>query len=386
MRRTVLLLFCFFALANVHAFMTIAPAFQEQNTENDSLLKVAKSNYVYDDPSKAIKIGKEVLRAAKDKHLQFKALTLISTAYYSERDYKKAVGYALKAKKIAEDLDEVYLKILIYTKLGELYHQLKVYDKSIRSLDKAEKLCLSQKENPTKYSFQLASNYIIKGFIYKDRLSCDIAISFFNKGIKEYQKSTNPNKNNNISIAEYNKGNCYSMSLNYKAAITSYQKAIKAAKKLSANSLQAFAEKGLAEVYTLQGHYKRAIDLLKHARKISINVGDLVLNREIYKGLSENYLALDERENYKEYNTLYLDYRLKVKTAERKSINTSLNRIIQENNKEIQESKNRFSLFLKILISASIIFILATVFLIRKQKKTISTLQKKVKSLQKPKN
>mgnify|MGYP000524481483 CR=1 FL=1 len=85
-------------------------------------------------------------------------------------------------------------------------------------------------------------------------------------------------------VAKYNKGNCYILMLNNKLAKQNFEEANQYAKDINALSLQAFALKGLAQVYTLEGNYQLAIQTLNNAILLSSSVDDLILNQEIYKG------------------------------------------------------------------------------------------------------
>ena len=87
--------------------------------------------------------------------------------------------------------------------------------------------------------------------------------------------------------------------VNNAMAIDNFQQSFQFAKKINASSLQAFALKGLAQVFTLEGKFSEAIPILQNALTISSKVNDLILNQELYKGLSENYLALNEWDNFK---------------------------------------------------------------------------------------
>jgi tetratricopeptide (TPR) repeat protein len=81
-------------------------------------------------------------------------------------------------------------------------------------------------------------------------------------------------------------------------AIDNFKQSYQYAKKVNASSLEGFALKGLAQVYTLEGKFSEAIPILENALLISSKVNDLILNQELYKGLSENYLALNQWDNF----------------------------------------------------------------------------------------
>ncbi len=363
-------------------FMLFEGNLHAQNSKQwDSIIKVTTLK-MYISPDEVISTGKKIVsKAGNDIDIKIRAYKLIADGYSSKRDYQKSLEYVNKAMQILPQSNNELLKINIINKAAVQYHQLKVYDKAIQYLDQVEKMCLAY---PTRDSVRstLGVNYIVRGFIYKEKLNCDIAISFFDRGINEMLKSKKSTSISSISIGIYNKGNCYLLMSKNELAINSFQQSIAYAKKINANSLQAFAQKGLAQVYTLQGKYNEAITILQEARKISSSVNDLVLNQEIYKGLFENYLAVNQWDNYKKYRLEYLKAQGKLKESERKSIGDSLEEIDKEENKKYESYvSNFFSGF--VIAVLTLVFVIALFVLsIRKSKQTIENLQKEVKNLQ----
>ncbi|RSK39851.1 tetratricopeptide repeat protein [Mangrovimonas spongiae] len=349
--------------------------------EIDSLLEAGRGK-VYENPDESIKLGLSIyennLYTQKNR---IRGLILVSLAYTSKRDYQKALEYATEANNLSSEIDDQKLQIEILFKIGILYQQLKIYDKSLEYIEKTEQLSsLYPPQDPTrKY---LANSYAVKGFIYKENLNCDIALEFFNKSIREYKSLGSAAYYSNLSIVNYNKGNCYSLLSEYNLAKESFEKAISYAKLEEANSLISFAQKGLAEVYLLEGQYKTALLLLEDALKTSSKVGDLILNQGIYKGLFENHLALNNWESYQKYYDLYLKTQLEIKKSERNSINTSINENYKNQEAILKASDVRFKNTIKWIFSFIILVVLAVFLLERKNKKTIKTLQKRIKDIQ----
>lgn len=298
---------------------------------------------MYENPDKVIATGFKIIQLAINNiDLKIKAYKLISDGYSSKRDYQKSLKYLLKAIGLLPKSEDKLLKISIDTKAGIQYHQLNIYESAITYLDRAEKMCLEYPVQDSVSSF-LGVNYIVRGFIYKEKLNCDIAISFFDKGIKELSSNNKTLENaSKISIAKYNKGNCFILSQQNVLAEQSFKEALQIAKKVNAKSLEAFALKGIAQIYTLNGAYLDAINELNLAFSIANNVNDLVLNKEIYKGLSENYLALNNPKKYQEYQQKLTLTQTKLKENERASIE---NLLLENYNNLENKSKTEFSSF-----------------------------------------
>lgn len=366
-------------------FMICGSLFAQDKKDIDNRIKEG-TLLMYKNPDEAIRIGNKIVEDAKGNvDYKIRAYKLISDAYSSKRDYQKSLEYVIKASQILNLSKDALLKIIITNKMGIQYHQLKIYDKSIQYLDQAEQLML---DYPVKDSvlYYLGSNNTVRGFIYKEKLNCDLAIDFFDKGFKYLLESKSKLSNSIISINRYNKGNCYIQMSNYTAAKKNFEISIKYAINVNASSLHAFALKGLAQVYTLEGKFQDAVTTLQKARSISENVEDLILNQEIYKGLSENYLALNQWEKYKEYHFKYLTTQKLIKERERKSISDSLVEKKSELNAKLDTAISNFYLVYVLIFIVITLVILFVIHRIKVTKKEIEDLQNQITLLQNPKS
>jgi len=348
----------------------------------DSLLK-AGTLEIYDNPDHAIEIGKKVYGENNDNlKTKLNSLMLISDAYSSKRDYRKSLEYVIRAKNLSAKSDNVLVQIKILTKIAIQYHQQRIYDKAIQYLDESSKLAKAYPSRDSVHS-QIGNNYAIRGFIYKEQLNCDIAIEYFRQAIAEYGFIATQMINANISIMKYNIGNCYIRSGDNEAAKKSFIESIAHAKKIDAKSLLAFAQKGLAEVYTLEGRYPEAISVLKEALNVSGGVGDLVLNLGIYKGLSENYLAVNEWDNYRKFHQKYLETGLTIKESERKSVSDSLNDLSKTQRIKVGNAKKNYIFLILIFGFLSLLTAVGILLHIKKAKKKAQLLRQKIQELQK---
>lgn len=347
----------------------------------DSIIKEGTA-LMYEDPDKAIAIGNKIIRESNDNvDTKIKGYKLISDAYSSKRDYEKSLEYVNKASQLLDLSKDKLLKIVIYNKIGIQYHQLKIYDKSILYLDQSEQLILAYPSKDS-VSYYLGVNYIVRGFIYKEKLNCDIAIDFFDKGVASLLKSKDEKKYSPISIAKYNKGNCYLMMSDNEKARQNFLESVLYAKKVNAKSLQAFALKGLAQVSTSEGNHSEAIKLLNEAKIISEPVNDLILNQQLYRVFSENYLALDQWDKYKKYHELYLSTQNSIKETERNSISESLKEKKSELNLKFKDSLPSFYFAYIAIFLAIILLVFAFLYFVKLKKKQISALQDQINTLQ----
>jgi len=353
-----------FYLLLVLLFSTL-PVVAQKETQADSIIKVNSLN-IYENPDKAITSGLGIYNDVKNTiNSRVRAMIMVSDAYSSKRDYQKALKFFLKANELSKQTNNIGMQIRILNKTAIKYQQLRVYDKAIQYLDEAEKLIAI---SPVKDSTQiaLATNLIVRGFIFKEQLNCDIAISYFNKGIAVCRKIKNMPVQPILSIATYNKGNCYTLMSDYVLAKQNFLESITYADSTNANSLKAFAQKGLAEVYTLEGNYNGAINILESALGISENVGDLILNREIYKGLSDNYLAVNQWQKYQSFHKKYVQVQLKIKESERTSISESIEELKSIQYKKISDEKTYYTWVIAV-IGLAIFLLLVLLYIYQKR-------------------
>lgn len=340
---------------------------------------------IYDNPDKAIEVGIRMFETSQNNpKRQINAQLLLANAYSSKRDYEKSLEYALKARELSKSSSDPRSEIVVLNKIAAQYHQLGINDKALQYLDESDQIIASYPHKDSVGTI-IGNNFGVRGFIYRDQLSCEIAIDYFNRAIQQYKKDLGNSKTlANMSVITYNKGNCFITLAQTDSARITLEKSLELAKTSEAKSLEAFSRKGLAEVYTLQGNYNQAISELNNALEISKNVGDLVLNQGIFKGLSDNYLAINDWDEYQNYYNKYLKTETQNRNEERKTISTSLSKHSEEINAEIDNTKSTYTL----AIFAVVIFILLLISLIIfgqiKFQKKIKFLKSQLKFSEKP--
>ncbi len=345
----------------------------QQNPEEK--IKEASKD-IYENPNRAIEIGLELYNSDETSfEIKVNSLLLISTAYSSKRNNFLSLEYANKSLELLPKIENKIFKVNVLNKIGDQYHQLQIYDKSISYLDEALQNIQEIKEKDSIANL-LGYNYAVRGFVYREQMSCDIALTYFNKSIHYFQKHLKIDEimNANISIINYNKGNCFLSKTQIDSATVSFEKAISYSQLIKAKSLESFAIKGMAEVFTIKGQYNEAISILKQGLSSSSDVGDLVLNQGLYKGLADNYLAIKDWENYKLYNKKQIETNESIKFSGIKTINNSLSNLFKEHTKEINQLQSKISLTKQVF---SICFTFLLFFILR----ILYSYQKTVKEL-----
>lgn len=348
-------------------------------TQTDRLFSKANA-LIYEDPDQAISIGKEIYELPElPIKKKVNVLLLISTAYSSKRDYSGAQKYILRAEELLPEIKDERTKMNILNRIGAQYQDLQIYDKAIEYLN----VSLGLMENyPKKDSIQelLGYNSTIRGFIYREQMSCDIALKYFDKAILAYSKTFDKYiKNANTSVCYYNKGNCLLNLGRTEEAKMSFLNSITSAKNAEANSLIAFAQKGLAAVKTTEGNYRESISILDEALQLSKPVGDLILNKGIFEGLANNYLALNDTKKYQFYHQKFSELQNQIKNSERQTINQSLVNLSKSKAEEIAQVSKFYNPTQIVMIILLILLLIFFIFFVIKSEKGLKALQKKLR-------
>jgi hypothetical protein len=122
-----------------------------------------------------------------------------------------------------------------------------------------------------------------------------------------------------------------------------------------------------------------AITELNLAYSIADSVNDLVLNQEIYKGLSENYLALNNPVKYQEYQKKLTKTQAKLKENERASIE---NLLLENYNNLESKSKTEFSSFwIIVFLSMGLAIPIIFFFITKRANNSIRELKAKINKI-----
>jgi len=362
----------------IGVFLLFSNEFWPQQPPDSSLVFATKQ--IYENPSKAIEVALEVLNSTEaTTDVKVRSLIIISTAYSSKREYEKSLEYSLKALDMFPNIENIQLKVNLLNRIGGQYQELNVYDKAINYLDQAYKLIETLPESASNASSK-GFNNLVRGFIYREQMSCDIALNYFDSAIEAYNNVKSQSLiNANLSTAYYNRGNCLLSMNRPNEAELSFLQSITYAKKNNAKSLIAFAQKGLASVYTAEGNNPKAITLLTDALDNSEEVGDKVLNRAIYQALASNYLAIGDLKNFSIYQNKNVSINKEIIQTERKTIDNSILNLMDENSKKVEEFQNRIVLFWIILLLLIIGISVLIILLIYKSENTLKHLKTELK-------
>lgn len=339
-----------------------------QKISDDSLIKKANQE-IYNNPDNAVRIGKKLLEKEKDVKRRVKIYLLLSTANIAKRDFDGSLRYLVEAREWVKKTDDPAIKTRVLVAIAFQYQQMDFYSKSLETIDEAgEYLTQLPADDPDKY-FETARSYALRGMIHKSQSNPEIALQEFLIAVENFDKIKEKKTYFNQSIVYYNIGYCYLFLNQLKNAELAFMKSMEFARLIKANSLEAFALKGLAEMNKYNHQNQTALNQLLKAQQLSEEVGDLTLNEGIYNEMSDNYLAMGNQQLYKMYNGKAFEVNAKREQNELSSINHAIdihNKEMEKKSKEITSYYNMLTIIL--IITGSLItgFLLYAALKIRK--------------------
>lgn len=352
-----------------------------QKISDDSLLQKARIE-IYDNPDNAINICKTLFKKEKDINNQISILLLISTANIAKRDFDQSLQYIVKAKELALQTNDLKTQIKVLISAAVQYQQMELYSKSFETLNEVETyIAKLPNEAPEKHA-ESGRSYAIRGMIYKSQSNPEIALEKLLISIRHFEKVTaREGTYANISVVFYNIGYCYFKLNQLEKAHKAFLQSMDFAKKNQAKSLEAFALKGLAEVYKQKSENETALKLLVQAENLCKNTGDLTLNEGIYKEMAENYLALGQPAFYQKYNKKYFEMRFQRAQNELKSINHAINNHNRETLMKSKELTSHYRFLTAIIVGLSLLIIGVLLFFIIKVRKKNVKFQKHIQQI-----
>lgn len=347
-------------------------SFSGQKISDDSLMKKAQLE-IYDNPEKAINIGKNLLKKEKDVKKLIAIYLLLSTANIAKRDFDISLKYILRAKELAQKTNDPKTQTTVLVSVAIQYQQMELFSKSLETLDEADQYLSKLPDDTREKHFETARINAIRGMIYKSQSNSEIALEKFLKSVEHFEKiGQKKSTYANMSVVYYNIGYCYlNLNQNDKAE-QAFLQSIHYAQENQAKSLEAFALKGMSELYKQKREHQMALNLLIKAENLCKNTGDLILNEGIYKEMADNYLAMGNQNLYQVYNKKYFEMHFQRTQNELNSINQSIDNHNKETFLKSEELKSRHYYLIASVIGFGTLIIailLILIFKIRKENK-----------------
>ncbi|MES2811280.1 MAG: tetratricopeptide repeat protein [Bacteroidota bacterium] len=316
------LILLFFALVISNVSIAQAPLKQESLLDESEEL-------VYSNPNDALKVGLHLLQGATSNHDKAKLNLLIAQIYKVKGDYSNSLVFLFEADKNKADLPPK-LAAEIFVKKADLLRELYLDDQAKKYLAAAENKSLSIKDKDDKASVDalIVLEYVRMNM---ERQNYKEASKIIQNQNKNFEKAVQNNPELNLKYTIIQGRICSGLG-DFNKAQTYFDKALSSLN--NSNKKFKYAEiytlSGLATVYFHKQDHKKAIDALLKALHLAKTLENVYLNAAINRQLSINYLALNDKVNYKLYNTNFLKLNPEVEKKEDETVNNAYNLISQE--------------------------------------------------------
>lgn len=346
-------------------FFSNLPLHAQNLSQHESLLKNA-NDFVYYKPEEAIKIGKHLLENAESIDEKIIYSWTIAKGYFVKGDYENTLLYAYKINNQSENNDNEsitkerihlaflkynILKTLILNNQADTYvayaehlietindakiktklkcelllhkaflsYEMGEYHEAQNFINEIENNYLSDilNENTLKHRF-----YIISGAVKSEMGDYDSAMEYFNKSLIYFDQQPNPNHFEKARLLTF-----------------------------------------IGRFNFLNKNHPEAIKNLLLAIEDAKQIDNTPLLHKIYRLLVVNYLAINDKENYKLYNSEFLVYNNKLEMLEQASVNTAFNLINKEQDYYFDSEKIKLSKSFYIVLALSSIVICVLSFI-----------------------
>ncbi|MBS7332687.1 MAG: helix-turn-helix transcriptional regulator [Weeksellaceae bacterium] len=263
---------------------------------------------LYQNPEECIVFTQGIILNQQNIERRNLLQNIISQAYAMKGEYIQSIRVSLDVEtldsyKTPSDFAKFYSDYV----LAEQYQNLQLYNQSQKLIDQLLKEEQPSLKDNANYLITFAKLYQLQALNYLVLKDYTKALEFFNKSDDSLKLSS---KENTILLIE---NSIFKASVLRQLGHLDQSKAqlLKILKDLESNPeynfLFALASHRLAYVYFLENNYQLAIEINEKALKKIDNYEYLGMKNLIYSGLAKSYLAINNKDKYKEYDKLYAD-------------------------------------------------------------------------------
>ncbi len=328
-----------------------------QTMSKQELLFRESEELIYSKPNEALKVGLHLLKRVTSSKEKAKVNFLLARIYEVKGDYNNALTYLFEADRNPFDLDNRDMIEVPVTKsiiLRALYFD----DQSKKYFDVAEKQALKISDrNDKAYAKSLLT--LDKSLMYLDREKYEEAAQFIEKQGASFENTIREFPTMYLWFM-ITKGRAYCGLNDYEKGRFYFEKVLDLLKKTSIKNdyAEVYALSGIASVYFHQKDHQKALKALLSAGQKAQPFENVYLTESINKQIAINYLALNDKTNYKFYNTNFLKANAEVETIEQESVNTAFNLITQDYENIYKVKKQWYSTVFYIALGLTFVVIL----------------------------
>ncbi|RLZ07331.1 AraC family transcriptional regulator [Faecalibacter macacae] len=306
------ILICFLHLSNVLK--------AEKNDDFYTLLDKSIEK-LYQNPEECIVFTQGIILNQQSIERRNLLQNVISQAYAMKGEYIQSIRVSLDVETLdSYNTPSDFAKFYSDYVLAEQYQNLQLYNQSQKLIDQLLKEERPSLKDNANYLITFAKLYQLQALNYLVLKDYTKALEFFNKSDESLKISSKENK---ILLIE---NSIFRASVFRQIGHLDESKAqlLNILKDLESNPdynfLFALASHRLAYVYFLENNYQLAIDVNEKALNRIDNYEYLGMKNVIYSSLAKNYLAINNKEKYKENNTLFSESKVELESNQKEGI------------------------------------------------------------------
>ena len=306
--------------------------------EIDRDINIAK-DLSQSDPIRSLQLAEKTYKESKKINYQLGILesgNLLMTKYFDNGNFKKVLELSKIVERLSTDENDYEVLANTYRLRASSYTELGFNDESFKEFKKA----LHTTDGIRSKNF----NYYQKSLIYIGLANhaahinspLDSVIYYQRKSLETIKKVDNSKdysikKNHTLALTYINLGMTSNASQKTKEAEDYFLKALEICKKDDRNkNLEVTVLNEFGWLYHDQKKYAESVDHAKRAEALEKKVAAPYIRRDIYEVLFKSYVEIGEKETSKKYMHLYTKLNDSLVNAEKKTINTPVNHIVEK--------------------------------------------------------
>ncbi|MGV0757196.1 helix-turn-helix domain-containing protein [Empedobacter brevis] len=339
---------------------------------NDFSYLIEKSYYLmYNDPKRSLEFSQDFIQINKTSDNQILYQNNIAKAYILQANFSQAVKSYSNVSEIIKGKRSSFYDLFLKYSLAELYQSLDLYSQS------QEIITTTLKENKNLHH---EKNELIKAKLYRIKAINNGILKNYNEAFYDLKQSNSFLNTNSLQSEilrienEIYRGTLLLNTKKYTEADQLYTALLKNKIILKYTYIYASIQEHLARVKFLQQKPKESITLVQSGLHKIENKGFEKLNLDMYKLLSEAYLADNNIEEYRKYDLLYNESEDNITKDKRLAISYLVTVLESVNQEEIKFSKKEYSekLYTFIIpISLLILFLSIVFYFMKKREKEL---------------
>lgn len=312
-----------------------------QNTIDEPLLFKESEALVYSKPDEALKIAQHLLSKTTSETEKCQINLLIAEIYKVKGDYSKALVHLFEVNEENTGADSfTFIKATVAK--SELLQKLYLDSQAQKYFEGAEGVLTSMSdENEKKYC---------RALMLLEKIGIQAERQNFKEALQLIEKNTNQIDEASKQFPYFDlwftisKGRVYVGLNDFEKGAERFNRALK----LSAtgdnknNYAEAFALMGLANVNFHKKASNLAVPQLLTALKTAKDINNIYLSRDISRNLIDNYIVLNDKANYKFYNTDFLNTNAEIENIGQESLNTAYNLITKDYENKYQVKREGY--------------------------------------------